>query len=153
MADVTSESAEAKSFWDAFSEVFGVSRRRIATFEEPVKKSDGRSGYVDLLWRGVLLVERKSAGKDPERAAKQALDYFPGLKERDLPRYFVVSDFRRLRLYTTSPTSMKRSRSRQYAARRARVWSSASAESTSSGASSSLRSNSTSRSLGRESGA
>jgi len=28
-----SEDADAKSFWDAFFEAFGVSRRRIATFE------------------------------------------------------------------------------------------------------------------------
>ena len=40
-ADEASEDAEAKSFWDAFFTVFGVSRRRVATFEQPVKKSDG----------------------------------------------------------------------------------------------------------------
>ena len=34
----TSEDAEAKSFWDSFFNIFGVSRRRLATFEEPVKK-------------------------------------------------------------------------------------------------------------------
>jgi hypothetical protein len=38
--DETSEDGEAKSFWDAFFMVFGVPRRRVATFEEPVKKSD-----------------------------------------------------------------------------------------------------------------
>lgn len=31
------EDAEAKSFWDAFFNVFGITRRRIASFEEPVK--------------------------------------------------------------------------------------------------------------------
>ena len=29
----SSEHAEAKSFWDAFFQVFGVSRRRLASFE------------------------------------------------------------------------------------------------------------------------
>ncbi|MBI5482988.1 MAG: class I SAM-dependent DNA methyltransferase, partial [Deltaproteobacteria bacterium] len=34
-----------------------------------------------------------------ERAARQAFDYFPGLKERDLPRYVLVSDFANFRLF------------------------------------------------------
>ena len=32
-----SEDAEAKSFWDDFFNVFGISRRRVATFEHAVK--------------------------------------------------------------------------------------------------------------------
>ncbi|OGP78544.1 MAG: methylase [Deltaproteobacteria bacterium RBG_16_66_15] len=95
----SSEDAEAKSFWDGFFNVFGITRRRVASFETPVKKSDGHGGYIDLLWKGVLLVEHKSRGKDLTRAFLQALDYFPGLKERDLPRYVLVSDFARFRLY------------------------------------------------------
>ena len=79
--------------------MFGVPRRRVATFEEPVKKSDGHGGFIDLLWKGKLLVEHKSRGKDLDRAFKQAKDYFPGLKDRDLPRYILVSDFARFRLY------------------------------------------------------
>lgn len=98
-AEETSEDAEAKSFWDAFFNVFGVPRRRVATFEQPVKKSDGHGGFIDLLWKGILLVEHKSRGKDLNRAFKQAKDYFPGLKDRDLPRYILVSDFARFRLY------------------------------------------------------
>jgi len=35
--DESREDAEAKSFWDAFFNVFGITRRRIASFEEPVK--------------------------------------------------------------------------------------------------------------------
>lgn len=95
----SSEDAEAKSFWDGFFEVFGVHRRRIASFEVPVKHNDGSGGFIDLLWKGILLVEHKSRGKDLDRAASQARDYFPGLKDRDLPRYVLVSDFARFRLY------------------------------------------------------
>ena len=98
-ADKSSEDAEAKSFWDAFFTVFGFSRRRLATFEHPVKKSDGHGGFIDLLWKGNLLVEHKSRGKDLDSAFQQAKDYFPGLKDRDLPRYIIVSDFARFRLY------------------------------------------------------
>ncbi len=93
------EDKEAKTFWDEFFKVFGVVHRRLATFEEPVKKASGNGGYIDLLWKGVLLVEHKSKGKDLDRAKGQAFDYFSGLKDRDLPRYVVVSDFARIRLY------------------------------------------------------
>ncbi|MFZ2224955.1 MAG: DNA methyltransferase [Candidatus Deferrimicrobium sp.] len=98
-ADESSEDAEGKSFCDEFFNVFGITRRRVASFEKKVKKIDGKEGYIDLLWKGVLLVEQKSRGKDLDRAYAQATDYFPGLKERDLPRYVLVSDFARFRLY------------------------------------------------------
>ena len=94
-----SEDAEAKSFWDNFFNVFGLTRRRMASFEQRVKKIDGKDGYIDLLWKGVLLIEHKSKGKDLNRAYEQAKDYFPGIKERDLPRYILVSDFARFHLY------------------------------------------------------
>ena len=98
-----SEDAEAKTFWDAFFNVFGVTRRRLASFEAPVKqRSDGgriSTGFIDLFWKGVLLVEHKSRGKDLNRAYAQAIDYFPGIPERDLPHYVLVSDFARMRLF------------------------------------------------------
>jgi len=97
--DESSEDAEAKSFLDAFFNVFGVPRKRVASFEKHVKKLDGRDGYIDLLWKGILLVEHKSRGKNLDRAFQQAKDYFPGLKDRDVPRYILVSDFERFRLY------------------------------------------------------
>jgi len=95
----TSEDAEAKSFWDGFFHVFDVSRRRLATFETAVRKGDNKQGFIDLLWKGVILVEHKSRGKDLDKAFQQAKDYFPGLKEHELPKYILVSDFERFKLY------------------------------------------------------
>lgn len=95
----TYEDGEAKSFWDGFFTVFGVSRRRVATFEYSVKKEDGRQGFVDVLWKGVMLAEHKSLGKDLDKAFTQAKEYFPGLKDAELPRYIVVSDFARMRVH------------------------------------------------------
>ena len=43
-AGETREDAESKSFWDAFFNVFGIPRRSVATFEEPVRKLGGRYG-------------------------------------------------------------------------------------------------------------
>ncbi len=95
----TSEDAEAKSFWDDFFNVFGISRRRVATFETRITKLGEKQGYIDLLWKGQLLIEHKSRGKDLDMAYRQAVDYFPGLKEHELPKYILVSDFERFRLY------------------------------------------------------
>jgi hypothetical protein len=93
------ERGESQTFYNEFFEVFGVTRRRVASFEEPVKRLGEERGFIDLFWKGVLLVEQKSAGRDLVRAKQQALDYFPGLKEHELPRYVLVSDFQTFELY------------------------------------------------------
>lgn len=96
----TRERAEAQSFWNEFFAIFGLSRRRLAAFEVPVRvREGGGMGQIDMFWKGVLLVEHKSAGQNLDRACEQAADYFPGIAERDLPRYILVSDFARFRLY------------------------------------------------------
>ena len=97
--DDFNEDAEAKSFMDDFFNVFGIPRRRVAGFEIHVKKDGGKQGFIDLLWKGNILIEFKSRGKDLDKAHKQAKDYFPGLKDNELPRYILVSDFARFRLY------------------------------------------------------
>jgi len=93
------ENAESQTFWNEFFKVFGISRRRIATFEEPVKKLNGKHGFIDLFWKGVLLVEHKSRGKDLDKAYSQALGYFDSLKEYELPKFVLVSDFEKFRLH------------------------------------------------------
>ena len=98
-SNATDERAESQSFWNDFFNVFGVSRRRVAGFESRVKTLDGTSGYMDLLWKGTLLIEQKSKGKDLDRAHTQAKDYFEGLPDSALPKYILVSDFERFRLY------------------------------------------------------
>ncbi len=97
--DETRERAEAQSFWNDFFNIFGISRRRVASFEEPVKKLDENYGFIDLFWKGTLLVEHKSKGQDLTKAYSQALGYFASLKEHELPKYVLVSDFKRFRLY------------------------------------------------------
>ncbi|MFM8901043.1 MAG: DNA methyltransferase [Burkholderiales bacterium] len=98
----TSERAEAQSFWNEFFQVFGIERRRVASFEKQVAMAQRgkpiKNGRIDGFWKGVLLIEHKSAGQSLDRAFGQAVDYFDGLPERDLPRYVVVSDFAKLRL-------------------------------------------------------
>jgi hypothetical protein len=101
-ADAGNEDAQAKPFLIAFFEVFGITDKRFASFEHAVKKHGGGQGFVDAFWPGILLIEMKSRGKNLDRAYTQAIDYFPGLKERDLPRYVLVCDFARFRLHDLS---------------------------------------------------
>lgn len=97
--DAHYEKGETHSFYNDFFQIFGVIRRRVASFEEPVKLLGDNRGFIDLFWKGVMIVEQKSAGKDLSRAKRQALDYFPGLKEHELPRYLLISDFQTFELH------------------------------------------------------
>lgn len=94
-----SESSDKQTFYNEFFDVFGITRRRVASFEEPVKKLEGKQGFIDLFWKGVLLVEHKSLGKSLIKAKEQAFEYFPGIKEQELPKYILVSDFNDFELY------------------------------------------------------
>lgn len=96
------ETAEAQSFLNDFFEVFGVDRKRVATFETKVPMGKNKSGYIDLLWKGVILVEMKSRGKSLDRAYDQAKDYAFNLQDDELPEYIMVSDFDNIKLYRNS---------------------------------------------------
>jgi len=54
----SSEDAEAKSFWDEFFAVFGLHRRRVATFETPVRKATGEAGLFNAAGLAVLSLLR-----------------------------------------------------------------------------------------------
>lgn len=102
-ADAASEDSQAKPFWIDFFEIFGITDKRVATFEHAVKKLPGAKaktdGFVDLFWPGMLLVEQKSRGKNLDAALTQALSYFPGIAERDLPQIIIVCDFAHFRVH------------------------------------------------------
>ena len=93
------EKGETQSFYNDFFEVFGVRRRSVARYEEHVKRLDDTSGYIDLFWPRVLIVEQKSAGRDLGRAYGQAGEYFDALPERDRPGHILVSDFQTFELH------------------------------------------------------
>ena len=96
--DASRERSESQSFYNDFFQIFGVLRRSVAHYEEQAEKLHGKSGFADLFWRGVLLVEQKSAGRNLDKALEQADDYFDGMKEEDRPRFILVSDFQNFEL-------------------------------------------------------
>lgn len=98
-AGTHNEEADAKPFLVEFFNVFGVDRKRVASFEHRVKKLNEQDGYIDLVWKGMLLVEMKSLGKNLDKAYQQARDYLHGLKPYELPKFILISDFDTFRLF------------------------------------------------------
>ena len=106
-ADAKKERAEAQTFWNEFFKVFGLERKLVATFEEPVKSLKNTLHSIDLFWKGKMLAEHKSRGESLEKAQSQAFDYLQDLvnegRQHELPRYILLSDFARMVLYDLEP--------------------------------------------------
>lgn len=105
----TRERAEAQTFWNELLKVFGIDRRRVASYEKSVERLGDSSGRIDLFWPALLLAEHKSAGENMDKATVQAFSYLHGLKSRELPRYIIVSDFQRFKLFDLDATPIAES--------------------------------------------
>jgi len=103
----TREQADKQTFWNEFFNIFGISRRVVATFEEPIRRLTGTTGFIDLFWPGKLLVEHKTAGHSLDTAESQAFAYIRDLissgRQDEAPRYILLSDFQRFALYDLEP--------------------------------------------------
>jgi N-6 DNA Methylase len=95
----TYEMGEAQDFIRGLCHIFELNHRRAVRFEDRVKKLGGKSGRIDGFFPGLLLVEMKSMGEDLDKAYIQATGYFPGLKDEEMPRCVLVSDFANLHLH------------------------------------------------------
>ena len=97
----------SSDLWNEFFEVFGISRKHVASFEEPVKTIKNTYHFIDLFWKGRLLAEHKSAGQNLDKAHSQAFQYIQELitqnRHDEVPRYVILSDFNRLVLYDLEP--------------------------------------------------
>ncbi len=103
-AHETNEKAEAHSFWDDFFRIFNLERRHLKAKHEANVPRPGRGqGFIDLFWRGKLLVEHKSAHKDKpadwDETYRQALAYIAQLAPADKPQKLVLCNFQRFRIY------------------------------------------------------
>jgi hypothetical protein len=96
--DAHYEKGETQSFYNDFFDIFGIKRRRVATYEQRVKLLNNKHGFMDLFWPRTLLIEQKSARLDLDRAGKQALDYIDGIPQAEQPRYILTCDFQTWRL-------------------------------------------------------
>ncbi len=97
--DVKKEASYKQIFWSEFLQMFGVDIIQVGAFEYYVKKLGNHAGEIDYFWPGKVIIEHKSSGKDLDDAMDQAMDYLMGIqKKEELPRYIIVSDFKRIRL-------------------------------------------------------
>ncbi len=103
----TDERREKDSFWNDFFAIFGMNRKKYASFEFPVKDELGNTQFIDVFYKGVFLAEHKSAKKNLDKAREQAERYIAEiartLPEKDLPEYYAVSDFAHFHLFRREP--------------------------------------------------
>ena len=93
------EKTEAQSFAIEFLKIFGVERRKVALFEHEVRYADGGKGYIDLFWKGQIIIEMKTPGKDLDKAFEQAKAYALTLPQKDIPKGILTCDFFNFQYY------------------------------------------------------
>jgi type I restriction-modification system DNA methylase subunit len=100
--DTKEEKQYAESFWnDFFRNLCGVDDLQVAgvEFQKPVKNSvSGNINYLDVYWKGVALIEHKSAGESLDKAEIQARGYWRSLPPGYRPKTIIISDFLNFRL-------------------------------------------------------
>ncbi|MDR3338085.1 MAG: hypothetical protein LBT16_12870, partial [Treponema sp.] len=104
------EIAEAQTFETEFLHIFGVERKRVALFEHEIHYGDGQgtlfgdggsgsSGRIDLFWKGNIIIEMKTPGKDLDKAFNQAKGYALSLPQKESPRGILTCDFFNFQYY------------------------------------------------------
>jgi hypothetical protein len=105
------EKAEAQTFETEFLKIFGVDRKKAALFEQEVHFEDGqdnlfddpaggtRRGYIDLFWKGKIIIEMKTPGKDLDKAYEQAKAYALTLPQKEIPKGILTCDFLNFQYY------------------------------------------------------
>jgi hypothetical protein len=105
------EKAEAQTFETEFLHIFGVDRKKVALFEHEVHfgdgqnslfddtAGDGKRGYIDLFWKGKIIIEMKTPGKDLNKAYEQAKAYALSLPQKEIPKGIITSDFLNFQYY------------------------------------------------------
>lgn len=92
------EKRDTQTFYNEFFAIFGVDRKRLATYEMRVELLAKKFGFIDLFWPGVLLVEQKTSFLDLDKAGSQALTYIDALPDNAAPTYLLTCDFHHWRL-------------------------------------------------------
>ena len=98
-APTAREEADAQTFETDFFHIFGVERSQVAIFEQKVRLLGDANGYIDLFWKGHIMIEMKSPGKDMLKAFDQAKTYANALKGADLPKCILICDFNHFHYY------------------------------------------------------
>jgi len=101
--DAKNEEAQAQSFLVDFLRVFGIKDpEAIGNFEYKVPLKNGRTGYIDYVWKSKIAIEMKSRGKNLDEAYQQLQAYMQSLPTDEIPDLWLVSDFENIRVYRRS---------------------------------------------------
>ena len=94
------EKAEAQTFETEFLGIFGVDRKKVALFEKEVHfENTAERGYIDLFWKGKIIIEMKTPGKDLDKAYGQAKAYALSLPQKEIPKAILTCDFLNFQYY------------------------------------------------------
>ena len=107
VAPTAREEADAQTFQAGFFKVFGVERSQVAIFEQKVSLLDEARGYIDLFWKGHIIIEMKSPGKNMEKAFEQAKTYANALSAAELPKCILICDFNTFHHYDLTKNAKK----------------------------------------------
>ena len=77
LVGVSREDAEAQTFGNEFFGVFGIKRRTVASFEEPVKKLSGNWGFIDLFLAGDADRRAQESGQVARKGGKPGDRVYP----------------------------------------------------------------------------
>ncbi|MCE9620188.1 MAG: class I SAM-dependent DNA methyltransferase [Planctomycetes bacterium] len=110
----TKEESHKQTWWAELFKVYGIDRKLVATFEEPIPNLKGYTSAIDVFYPGVMIAEQKSRGcskSEFAKALKQAVDYVQCFaregRPHEAPRYLVISDFERIRVYDLESDGLK----------------------------------------------
>lgn len=94
------EKGEAQIFLDQLFRAFGHAgvKEAGATLEDRIKKQDKGTGFADLVWKPIVLIEMKKRGTDLSKHYRQAFDYWTRLVP-GRPRYVVLCNFDHFWIY------------------------------------------------------
>lgn len=106
--DASNEEAQAQAFQMDFFRVFGVDDPEAeGDFEYKVPLEEGRTGYIDYLWKKRIAIEMKSRGKDLGGAYTQLKNYVFHLPAEEIPDLLMVCDFETVVLYQRNTGTRK----------------------------------------------
>ena len=100
--DANYERGQAQPYWNALLRCFDVGEPVLKQAFEHRLKLGKKNNYVDAFIPGKLIVEHKGSHVDLGSAVEQLQGYYGLLPPSEQPRYAVLCNFQRLRLYDFS---------------------------------------------------
>ena len=96
------ERGQAQAYWNALFRCYNVGEPTLAKAFEYRLKLNKKNNYIDAFIPGKLIVEHKGSHVDLSSAIEQLQGYYSLLPPSEQPRYAVLCNFQKIRLYDFS---------------------------------------------------